>query len=297
MSTTNLIIEERSRDIGNFMVGRLLPFAKKRMVGPFIFMDHMGPSTIGPGRYLEVDQHPHIGLSTLTYLFEGEILHRDSLGNQQLITPGDVNWMTAGKGIVHTERTPLNHRDGKKYRSHGYQIWVALPKEQEDREPEFHHVPKSQLPAWEKKGLNYTLIAGEAFGEKSPVPVHSKLYMLTVESRKPNRLSLDDILPGEIGLCVVEGSIETDDHQIGKGKMLVSTMKDAFSVELGENTTLLVFGGEFFPEKRYVFWNFVSSDQSKIEKASLEWQNRKFPVVEGDDSYVPLPVKFSPRYK
>jgi hypothetical protein len=267
------------------------------MVGPFIFIDHMGPVTIGPGRYMDVDQHPHIGLSTLTYLFEGEILHRDSLGSEQLITPGDVNWMTAGRGVVHTERTPVPQRDGKKYRNHGYQIWVALPKELEDMGPEFHHVAKSMLPAWQQDDLDFTLIAGKAYGEQSPVPTHSDLFMLKLKARKDSRLILEEDLNGEIGFCVVEGGIETGEQFLGTGKLLVSKTGQHCEIMLTENTTLLIFGGQPFPEKRYIFWNFVSSDQSRIEKASKDWQNRKFPVVENDDTYVPLPVIYSRKFK
>ena len=297
MSTTSLIIEERSRDIGNFLVGRLLPFAKKRMVGPFIFVDHMGPVTIGPGRYMDVDQHPHIGLSTLTYLFEGEILHRDSIGSEQLITPGDVNWMTAGKGVVHTERTPVTRRDGKKYQSHGYQIWVALPKELEDTDPEFHHIPKSELPVWQQESLNFTLIAGKAFGKQSPVPVLSDLFMLKLNARKDSRLILDESLAGEIGFCVVEGVIETGENFIDQGKLLVSKTIENCEVRVAENTMLLLFGGKPFPEKHYIYWNFVSSNQNRIEKASRDWQNRNFPLVENDDTYVPLPMSYSKKFK
>ncbi|MEM6726512.1 MAG: pirin family protein [Bacteroidota bacterium] len=148
MSNVGLIIEERSRDIGNFLVGRLIPFRKKRMVGPFSFIDHMGPSWISPGKYMEVGQHPHIGLSTLTYLLEGQIMHRDSTGAIQVVTPGSVGWMTAGKGIVHTERTPESLRDGGRYPVHGFQIWVALPKELEDMDPEFSFTPADHLPKW-----------------------------------------------------------------------------------------------------------------------------------------------------
>jgi redox-sensitive bicupin YhaK (pirin superfamily) len=283
MSTTNLIIKERSRNIGNLLVGR--------------FIDHMGPSIIAPGRYLEVDQHPHIGLSTLTYLFEGEILHRDSLGSEQRITPGDVNWMTAGRGVVHTERTPPDLRDGKQYRSHGYQIWVALPKELEDMDPEFYHVPASHLPAWKNDGLNFTLIAGKAYGKESPVPVHSEMFMLKVESTRSNSLNLDNQLQGEIGFCVVDGYIEMSQSRIDKGKMLVSKANDHYQITQGENTTLLLFGGQPFEEPRYIFWNFVSSDKEKLKQASLDWQHRNFPKVDGDDTYVPLPANYSIRFK
>ena len=156
MSNIGLIIEERSRDLGDFLVGRLLPFRKKRMVGPFIFIDHMGPSVIGPGRYLDIGQHPHIGLSTLTYLFEGEVVHRDTLGTVQKVTPGAVGWMTAGSGIVHTERTPQEQRDGGAYPMHGYQIWVALPRHLEEMDPEFSYTPKGDLPKWHDNGMDFT---------------------------------------------------------------------------------------------------------------------------------------------
>ena len=171
MANNKMVVEERSRDIGNFVVGRLLPFRKKRQVGPFTFIDHMGPSHIGPGKYMDVDQHPHIGLSTLTYLLEGQVVHRDSTGAVQVIRPGEVGFMTAGKGVAHTERTPLPLRDGQKHAVHGYQVWVALPKEAEEMEPRFDFVPKDQLPHWKEGKLDMTLVAGKAFGRRSPLKV------------------------------------------------------------------------------------------------------------------------------
>jgi redox-sensitive bicupin YhaK (pirin superfamily) len=155
MSNIGLIIEERSRDIGDFLVGRLLPFRKKRMVGPFIFIDHMGTSQLGPNSYMDVDQHPHTGLSTLTFMLEGEIVHKDSIGSEQRITPGSVNWMVAGKGVTHTERTPKNLRNGTSFSAHGYQIWVALPKDMEDCNPEFHHIEETALPKWKEGSAQY----------------------------------------------------------------------------------------------------------------------------------------------
>jgi len=297
MSNIDLIIEERSRNIGHFIVGRLLPFAKKRMVGPFIFIDHIGPSMITSGRYLDVDQHPHIGLSTLTYLFEGEIMHRDSLGNEQRITPGDVNWMSAGRGVVHTERTPQDLRNGKEYQNHGFQIWVALPRELEEMEPEFHHISKSSLPQWEEGNLHYTLIAGDGYGQRSPVPVHSALFMIKIETAKPAELNTQTHLQGEIGFCVVRGAIHTPQARIDQGKMLVSMIKNDCQIRLEENTTLLLFGGQPFREPRHIFWNFVSSDTARIEKACRLWEQRKFPPVQGDHSYVPLPSSFPSSYK
>ncbi len=213
MSNTDLIIEERSRDIGDFMVGRLIPFRKKRMVGPFIFIDHMGPAQIGPNRYMDVDQHPHIGLSTLTYLLEGEVQHKDSIGSDQRYTVGSVNWMTAGKYVTHTERTPEAYRDGKTRTVHGYQTWVALPKELEEIEPSFQHVPAHDLPKWSDRDTAFTLVAGKGFGRQSPVLVYSELFMIDIQAGSTYDLDIADALFGEIGVVVVEGSINACDQK------------------------------------------------------------------------------------
>ncbi|MPT33675.1 MAG: pirin family protein, partial [Flavobacterium sp.] len=193
MSNIQLIIEERAANIGNFMVGRLLPFREKRTVGPFAFIDHMGPAYLKEYQNLDVAPHPHIGLSTLTYLFEGSIMHKDSLGSEIEIQPGAVNWMTAGKGIVHSERTPQYLRTSDKV-LHGLQIWVALPKELEQMEPSFVHVDKEDLPHWEENGLSFKLIAGEAFGRKSGVPVYSPLYFIEIKSTSAQKVSIGNDL-------------------------------------------------------------------------------------------------------
>ncbi|MEO9869131.1 pirin family protein [Ekhidna sp.] len=289
MSNTDLIIEERSRDIGDFLVGRLIPFRKKRMVGPFIFIDHMGPSTVGPGSYLDIDQHPHIGLSTLTYLFEGEIQHKDSIGSNQHIMPGSVNWMTAGKGVTHTERTPQPLRDGRSFIMHGYQIWVALPKHLEDIEPSFHHMDGSELPTWSDKGAKFKLVAGKGFGRESPLPVHSELFMIEIETDGDYELDIQGHLKGEIGICIVKGGITACNQKISKGNMLVSKTDDACQLKVDTKSRILLFGGEAFPEERHIFWNFVSSDKEKIEKAKESWKDKKFAKVDNDDSYIPLP--------
>ena len=189
MSNIKLIIEERAASIGKFMVGRLLPFRQKRMVGPFIYIDHMGPVKLSEKENFDVPPHPHIGLSTLTFLFEGSIMHRDTLGNEVEIKPGAVNWMTAGKGIVHSERTPEYLRYSQ-INMHGLQIWVALPKDLEQMEPEFFHIEENQIPRWKEGDLEFKLVAGEAFGRKSPVPVYSKLYMLEIKSRTKQSLNI-----------------------------------------------------------------------------------------------------------
>lgn len=289
MSNIGMIIEERSRDIGDFLVGRLLPFRKKRMIGPFIFIDHMGPTRLGPKKYMDVDQHPHIGLSTLTFMLEGELMHEDSLGTQQLIRPGSVNWMTAGKGVSHTERTPEHLRNGNTFTAHGYQIWVALPKHLEDMEPEFHHIEATDLPKWKEGDAEFTLVAGEGYGRRSPVPVHSPLFMVEIKNTGAFEFNANGNLKGEIGICIVEGSIEACGDVVEKGNILVSKVEDACNIKLRPNSHLLLFGGEPFAEERHIFWNFVSSSKEKIERAKKAWQNKTFPMMKGDDTYVPLP--------
>ncbi|MEO1436966.1 MAG: pirin family protein [Bacteroidota bacterium] len=289
MSNIGLIIEERSRDIGNFLVGRFIPFRKKRMVGPFSFIDHMGPSWIKPGKYMDVGQHPHIGLSTLTYLLEGQIVHRDSTGAVKTITSGSVGWMTAGQGIVHTERTPEALRDGGTYPVHGFQIWVALPKHLEDMEPEFSFTEAEALPRWSANGLNFTLVAGKGFGYESPVPVYSDLFMIKVEAQSAASFALNGQLKGEIGICVVEGHIHACGERIEEGQMLISKEDNTCDIEIGPETLLLLFGGPAFPEPRYIDWNFVSSDPQKIEQAKANWRAKAFRMVPGETDYVPLP--------
>ncbi|MEQ8245531.1 pirin family protein [Fulvivirga sp.] len=289
MSNTDLIIEERSRDIGDFMVGRLIPFRKKRMVGPFIFIDHMGPAAIGNGKYMDVDQHPHTGLSTLTYMLEGEIVHKDSVGSDQLIIPGSVNWMTAGKGVTHTERTPEHLRVTATSTMHGYQIWVALPKHLEDMEPSFHHIDADQLPYWKDGKTAFRLVAGEGFGKKSPVPVHSELFMVEIKTEADYALDINGQLEGEIGICIVEGSIKACEHHVEAGNMLVSKIDNQCAIEIKAGSHLLLFGGKPFEEERFIYWNFVASSKEKLEDAKQRWRNKQFPKVPGDDTYVPLP--------
>ncbi len=289
MSNIGLIIEERSRDIGDFLVGRLIPFRKKRMIGPFIFIDHMGPTQLGPTKYMDVNQHPHMGLSTLTFMLEGEIIHEDGLGTRQRISPGSVNWMTAGKGVTHTERTPQDLRNGTVFTAHGYQIWVALPKELEDMEPQFHHIDGKDLPKWIDGDTEFTLIAGEGYGKKSPVPVHSALFMVEIKNKNEYTLNVNGNLKGEIGICIVEGGIEACGESVGEGNILVSKVEDTCNITLKPNTHLLLFGGEPFPEERFIYWNFVSSSQEKIDQAKKAWTDKTFPMMENDNTYVPLP--------
>jgi redox-sensitive bicupin YhaK (pirin superfamily) len=289
MSNTGLIVEERSRDIGDFLVGRLLPFKEKRMVGPFIFIDHMGPATSGNGKYFDIDPHPHIGLSTLTYLFDGEIMHRDSIGSEQRIKPGAVNWMTAGKFVVHTEKTPDDFRDDKERKMHGFQIWVALPKHLEDMEPEFFHANADDLPFWQENNIDFKLIAGEAYGRKSPVPVYSPLFMIELKAKDNAYFDINS-LKGECGVCVVEGSLKACDQEILKGNMLIAKQNEDCGFSLSKGSHVLIFGGEPLPEERFIFWNYVSSDREKIRKANEDWQSKIYPKVKNDEGYIPSPA-------
>lgn len=293
MSNISLIIEERAANIGNFMVGRLLPFREKRAVGPFVFIDHMGPAHLSDHENMDVPPHPHIGLSTLTFLFEGSIMHRDSLGTELEIKPGAVNWMTAGKGIVHSERTPeyLRHSDKM---LHGLQIWVALPKELEEMDPNFTHVEAKDIPAWEENGVSYKLIAGEAFGKKSPVPVYSPLYFIEIKSTESAKINIGKDLFGESGLYILEGSIKSAEHIYDPKQILITNDSTLCEFEIAANTTVYIFGGQPFPEEHFIFWNFVSSDKQLIEKAKQDWTAQTFPKVPGETDYVPLP---EPRIK
>tara|TARA_R110000868_G_C10961254_1_gene768511 strand:- start:345 stop:1226 length:882 start_codon:yes stop_codon:yes gene_type:complete len=289
MSNTQLIIEERAADIGNFMVGRLLPFKQKRSVGPFTFIDHMGPVSLGPDENLDVAPHPHIGLSTLTYLFEGSVMHKDSLGTKIEITPGAVNWMTAGKGVVHSERTPDYLRNSNK-KLHGLQIWVALPKELEQMEPSFTHVEKKDIPQWSEQGAHFKLIAGSVFGKSSLVPVYSPMYFIEIRSIEKKQINIGKELFGESALYILEGSINSDGHNYGAKQILVAKDSTLCTFEMEANTTVYVFGGEPFPEERFIFWNFVSSSKAQIEAAKVDWEYQLFPLVPGETGFVPLPT-------
>ncbi|MDF5690781.1 pirin family protein [Aquirufa aurantiipilula] len=289
MSNIQLIIEERAASIGNFMVGRLLPFRQKRMIGPFSFIDHMGPTKLNERENLDVLAHPHIGLSTLTYLFEGSIMHRDTLGSALEIKPGEVNWMTAGKGIVHSEKTPDHLRHSDKV-LHGLQIWVALPKDLEQMEPSFVHISKEELPTWNEGDSQFTLIAGKAFGRESAVPVYSPLYMIEIKSKARTELSLGDQLFGESGIYILEGGIEEGGNTFGPKQLLVAKDHSLCTFTMEANTTIYIFGGEPFPEERFINWNFVSSDKALIEKAKDDWINQRFDKIAGEENeYVPYP--------
>lgn len=259
------------------------------MVGPFIYIDHMGPVKLNERENFDVLPHPHIGLSTLTFLFEGSIMHRDTLGNEVEIKPGAVNWMTAAKGIVHSERTPEYLRDSPLF-MHGLQIWVALPKEQEQMEPQFSHVEKEHIPTWTEGDLQFKLVAGEAFGKKSPVPVFSKLFMIEIKSVTEQVVSIGDELYGESGLYILEGSIKSDTHEYGPKQLLVAKDSTLCEFTIAANSTIYIFGGEPFPEERFIDWNFVATSKELIEEAKERWKAQTFPKIKGDETdYIPYP--------
>lgn len=283
-----MIFEEKAVSIGKFMVGRLLPFRQKRSVGPFVFIDHIGPALVSKEEPAEVLSHPHIGLSTLTFLFEGAMLHRDSIGTEIVIKPGAVNWMTAGKGVVHSERIPEEFWNGNR-KMHGLQIWVAMPKDLEQSDPSFTHIEAGNIPQWEQDGVAIKLIAGEAFGRKSPVPVYSKLYFIEIKSNNAQILNLGEFLYGESGLYILEGKVSKDGIDYEPKRILITTEPDLCSFEIGADTTIYLFGGEPFPEERFIHWNFVSSSREMIEKAKEDWKAQRFPKVPKETDYVPLP--------
>ncbi|HMQ08906.1 MAG TPA: pirin family protein [Saprospiraceae bacterium] len=290
MSNIELIIEERAANIGNFLVGRLLPFRQKRSVGPFVFIDHMGPVQLNERENLDVLPHPHIGLSTLTYLFEGAILHRDTIGNEVEIQPGAVNWMTAGRGVVHSERTPEYLRHSEKS-LHGLQIWVALPKELEETDPSFTHIAADEIPAWQQTGVSIKLIAGEVLGRKSPVPVYSPLYFIEFKCSTPQTINLLDELFGESALYIMEGAVYAEGNRFGPKQILIAKDAKLCTFDMEAGTTVYIFGGEPFPEERYIDWNFVSSSKDRLKQAREDWIHQRFQLPSGEREFVPYPVR------
>lgn len=280
-----LVIEPRARDLGGFSVRRVLPARERRMVGPFIFFDHMGPAEFPPGEGIQVRPHPHIGLATVTYLFTGEIMHRDSLGFVQPIRPGAVNLMTAGSGIVHSERAGEDlHRHS---RLHGIQSWMALPDGEEEREPAFAHFPAAQLPELELDGAVVRVIMGQAFGSRSPVPDYSPTLYL--ECRLDPAAELELPADGEeLAAYVVAGEVRIGSHTLGSGRMGVAQPGRPLRLEAAGESHVMVIGGAPLG-RRHIWWNFVSGSQSRIEQARQDWKHMRFGTVPGDDEYIPLP--------
>jgi redox-sensitive bicupin YhaK (pirin superfamily) len=282
-----MVVGPRFRHLGAFHVNRVWPTARRRVVGPFIFFDHLLPARLGLGQGLDVPPHPHIGLATVTYLFRGELLHRDSLGIEQLIRPGEVNWMTAGRGIVHSERSPAAARVGGS-RLHGIQIWVALPLEQEITEPGFDHFGAAQIPRTTLDGARITVVAGTAFGLRSPVRTSSDLFYLEADLDGGQVLHLESSL-GQRAAYIVDGSVTVGDRRYESGRLLVFEDLAHAALHAAGSAKLMVFGGAALSEERHVWWNFVSSSPDRIEAAKSAWRAREFPVVPGDDDYMPMP--------
>jgi hypothetical protein len=286
------VIVPRSRDIGGFEVRRALPSAQRRMVGPFVFFDHMGPALFAPGKGIDVRPHPHIGLATITYLFEGEILHRDSLGTVQPIRPGDVNWMTAGSGIAHSERTGPELRAAGS-RLAGIQSWIALPKRHEETAPGFVHFPKAQLPAIEADGVALRLIVGAAFGLKAPVAVFSDMFYADAMLAAGARL----VLPAEYeerAIYVADGAIGIAGQSFGEGQLLVFRPGDAIDLRAEAASRVMLLGGAPMDGPRHIWWNFVSSSRERIEQAKADWKAGRFAAVPEETEFIPLPEEPPP---
>jgi redox-sensitive bicupin YhaK (pirin superfamily) len=281
-------IDGRQNDLGGGMiVQRILPNRAKRMVGPFCFLDHMGPITTAPNQNTDVRPHPHIGLSTLTYLFDGRIVHRDSLGSVATIEPGEVNWMTAGGGISHSERAHKNEL-GVSRRLHGLQFWVALPDGKEEIAPSFTHYDKTKVPKHENDERKISLVAGEGFDLKSPVETSSPLVFAVVEAKKNFALNFS---PSNFDLAVyvVKGAAQIGDDKIHQHQMLALEKDTLPNVQVQEGSQIVVIGGEPFSTPRHIWWNLVSSSKEKIEITKKQWQERSFPMVPGETEFIPLP--------
>ncbi len=285
------VLEGRERDLGGFGVRRVLPAPQRRMVGPFIFFDHLGPARFDPGRGIDVRPHPHVALATVTYLFEGALEHRDSLGTVQTIRPGDVNWMTAGHGIVHSERTPAAER-ALGAAIHGIQSWVALPDGDEDVEPAFEHVPAASLPVRADGGVGLTVIAGSAFGMTSPVKIRWPTFY--VDARLAAGATLE--LPrehAERAAYVVDGAVEIGGNGtvVEKGRLAVFAADAPVSLRARQPARLMLLGGARFPTPRLIDWNFVASSEERIERARARWRAHGFPSVPGETEFIPLPER------
>lgn len=280
------VIHSKAKSLGQFDVRRLLPSAKARSVGPYVFFDHMGPAIFEPGQGIAVRPHPHIGLATLTYLYEGVIRHRDSLGYRQDIKPGAVNWMTAGRGIVHSERSPEETEDQQR-RLMGLQVWVALPKSQEKAAPDFIHLSASSLPEIEYPGAIVRLVAGKAFGKVSKLTTHSPLFFVDMRLEPGAELPVDIDYP-ERALYVVQGSIQLAGQEYSEGEMLLLS-PGKLTLVSASGAIVAGVGGEPLDGPRHMWWNFVASDQASIEQAKRDWQEGAFGHVPGDSEYIPLP--------
>jgi redox-sensitive bicupin YhaK (pirin superfamily) len=287
-----LLVQGRAHELGpGFAVRRVLPSVKRRMVGPFIFLDHFGPMEVAPGGDgMEVRPHPHIGLATVTYLFDGGIFHRDSLGYAQAIRPGDVNWMTAGSGIAHSERTEAEMRRSG-FRMHGIQTWVALPKSHEETAPSFEHVAVARLPAWRDGGAAFRLIVGTYAGRTAPTTHFSPIFYLGMELQAGAKAVVSPE-HAERAVYVADGNVAIGDRVLEVGDLAV--LKAAQPVEIvagAGGAKAMLLGGAPIDGPRHIWWNFVSSSKERIEKAKADWRDSRFAMVPGDPEFIPLPER------
>lgn len=289
-----LIIEPRERDLGGFSVRRLLPFAKRRNVGPFVFFDHLGPAELPPGTGIDVRSHPHIGLATVTWLFDGALDHRDSLGTHQTIHPGAVNWMTAGRGIVHSERTPHHERETG-HRIEAIQTWVALPLSHEECDPDFQHYPAEVLPKLQPDGAHGVLISGAAYGHRSPVAFPSGICQLVLNAERETTVEAPEA--AELCLYVVEGEAEVAGQRLGDATMAILSPQRPCAVKLKKGTRIMFAGGDSLDAPRFLDWNFVASSRERLVKAAADWRasiaggfaGTWFGQPPGETHWIPLP--------
>ncbi|MES2606854.1 MAG: pirin family protein [Pseudomonadota bacterium] len=282
------IIMPALRDLGDFSVRRALPSSQRQRVGPFIFFDQFGPTILEQGQAVDVRPHPHIGLSTLTWLFAGEIQHKDSIGSDVTICPGEVNWMTAGSGIVHSERSPSTQRNGNAPLG-GTQVWLALPTEKEEMAPAFYHYDKHAIPMITDTGVSLTLIAGSAFGKTSPVHTESDTFFADLLLKKDQKFAVPATIE-ERAIYVIEGNMLIAGENVEAGTMVVLKPGAEIVLEARTNTHSILLGGAALPGARHLYWNFVASSKDRIEQAKEDWREGRFPKVAGDDEFIPLPA-------
>lgn len=283
-----VLIEPATKDLGEFTVRRALPDKRRQRVGPFIFFDHMGPAEFPPGTGVNVRAHPHIGLATITYLFEGEILHRDSLGYVQPIRPGEINWMTAGKGIVHSEKV-TDELLASGQRLHGLQTWVALPLEHEETEPRFEHYPAAGIPSLQLDGVDIRVVIGSAYGKTSPVQTASAT--LYVEAFLAAGASLALPPAEELAVYVIDGVIELGGQTVNAGVLAVLADGASATISAAEKAHVMLCGGDSLQGERIIWWNYVSSSRERLEQAKRDWRDGKFGEVPGETDFIPLPER------
>jgi redox-sensitive bicupin YhaK (pirin superfamily) len=288
MKSVALTVGPRYRDLAGFRINRVWPTARRRLIGPFIFYDHMLSTELPPGHGLDVPPHPHIGLATVTYLFAGELVHRDSLGTQQLIRPGDLNWMIAGNGITHSERT--SDADRRRHTVlHGTQAWVALPRKDEQCDPDFMHVPAADIPERQLDGVRLRMLAGSGFGMTSPLPTSSPLHYAQAHCSGGSALDLGIEL-GQRAAFVVAGELRCNGATLQPGRLFVFADATAIRLEAQCDSHVMLLGGTALSEDRHVWWNFVASSAAQIDAAKQRWAADDFPPVPGDSERMPMPA-------